>query len=54
MDKIGLVTITYNSADILQPFLECVWRQTHSNLILYVIDNNSSDDTIEFLKKNPN
>jgi len=50
MDKIGLVTITYNSADILQPFLECVWRQTHSNLILYVIDNNSSDATLSMLE----
>ena len=37
MDKIGLVTITYNSADVLQLFLDCVWRQTHNNLVLYVV-----------------
>ena len=50
MDKIGLVTITYNSADILQPFLDCVWKQTHSNLVLYVIDNASGDATLSILE----
>lgn len=51
MDKIGLVTITYNSADVLQPFLDCVWQQTHSNLVLYIIDNASEDDTHLILEK---
>ena len=51
MEKIGVVTITYNSAKILQQFLDCVWSQTHSNLILYVIDNYSNDDTLQILEK---
>lgn len=51
MNKIGLVTITYNSADVLQPFLDCVWQQTHSNLVLYIIDNASEDDTHLILEK---
>jgi len=51
MDKIGLVTITYNSADVLQPFLDCVWQQTHNNLVLYIIDNDSEDDTHLILEK---
>ena len=50
MNKIGLVTITYNSANVLQPFLDCVWKQTHSNLILYVIDNASADATLSMLE----
>ena len=50
MDKIGLVTITYNSADVLRPFLDCVWQQTHNNLVLYVIDNASQDATLSILK----
>tara|TARA_B110000091_G_scaffold203980_1_gene238126 strand:+ start:65 stop:976 length:912 start_codon:yes stop_codon:yes gene_type:complete len=49
MDKIGLVTITYNSSDVLRSFLNCVWKQTHSNLILYVIDNASADATLPML-----
>jgi len=51
MDKIGIVTITFNSTDVLQSFLDCIWRQTHQNLVLYVIDNNSADDTIGILEK---
>ena len=51
MDKIGLVTISYNSADVLQPFLDCVSKQTHENLILYVIDNASTDNTLSILTK---
>ena len=51
MDKIGLVTITYNSDDILQSFLDCVWKQTHNNLVLYVIDNASEDATHSILEK---
>jgi GT2 family glycosyltransferase len=51
LDKIGLVTITYNSADVLQSFLDCVWQQTHNNLVLYVIDNASQDSTCSILEK---
>ncbi len=51
MVKIGLVTITYNSADVIEPFMECVLNQTHTNFILYIIDNISSDNTLEILKK---
>ena len=49
MDKVGLVTITYNSADVLQPFLDSVWNQTHENLTLYVVDNLSTDNTLDIL-----
>ena len=51
MDKIGLVTITYNSSKVLQPFLDCVWGQTYDNFVLYVIDNSSTDNTLSILKK---
>ena len=51
MDKIGLVTITYNSEEVLCPFLDCVWKQTHHNLTLYVIDNASTDTTLSILEK---
>ena len=50
MDKVGLVTITYNSADVLQPFLDSVWNQTHENLTLYVVDNSSTDTTLDILR----
>lgn len=52
--KIGLVTITFNSADVLPEFLDSVAKQTYQNFFLYVIDNASTDNTIqefEFRKK---
>lgn len=51
MDKIGLVTITYNSGEILQDFLDCVFKQTHKNFILYVVDNDSNDETHNILER---
>ena len=52
MEKIGLVTITYNSADVIRNFLESTFSQTFQNFIIYIIDNNSQDNTIEILKEN--
>ena len=49
MDKIGLVTVTYNSAVVIRSFLDCVCKQTYSNWILYDIDNASVDDTLLIL-----
>ena len=51
MDKIALVTITYNSADVLQSFLDCVSKQTYTNFVLYVVDNYSNDSTLLILEK---
>ena len=50
MDKIGIVTITYNSANVLSGFIESVFNQTYKNFILYVVDNSSKDDTKKILK----
>ena len=52
MDKVAVITITYNSADVLRPFLNCVWKQTYHTLTLYIIDNNSKDNTLSILKEN--
>ena len=51
MEKIGLVTITYNSEKVIEPFLACVWKQTYNNIELYVIDNASTDTTLSIIAK---
>lgn len=51
MSKIGLVTITYNSAQVIEPFMECVLHQTHTDFILYIVDNLSSDNTLQLLQQ---
>jgi hypothetical protein len=43
---IGVVTVTYNSGSVLPDFIESIGRQSYANFILYVIDNNSNDDTL--------
>ena len=46
MEKIGLVTITYNSEDVLKSFLDSSLNQTFQDLVIYIIDNNSEDNTL--------
>ena len=49
MEKIGVVTITYNSEHVLDDFLDSIFNQTYSNFYLYIIDNSSKDDTNRIL-----
>jgi len=46
---VGVVTVTYNSEIVLPDFLESVAAQTGLVVKLYVIDNASSDRTLEVL-----
>jgi GT2 family glycosyltransferase len=46
---IGVVTVTYNSAEVLVPFLQCVFQQAHTDFILFAVDNASSDNTVRLL-----
>lgn len=48
---IGVVTITYNSGQVIVPFLESILAQTHTDFVLYIIDNMSSDDTIQKIEQ---
>jgi len=47
--KIGVVTVTYNSATVLDGFMKSILSQTHANFVLYVIDNASRDQTLAIL-----
>jgi GT2 family glycosyltransferase len=44
--KIGAVTVTYNSGEVIEGFLRSLLAQTHGDFILYVVDNASRDDTL--------
>ncbi len=46
-DKIGIVTVTFNSSIFLNEFFDSLSSQTHKNSIIYFIDNNSDDDTLD-------
>lgn len=46
-ETIGVVTITFNSGSVIDAFMESMLAQTHKDFILYIIDNISSDDTLQ-------
>jgi GT2 family glycosyltransferase len=50
-DLIGVVTVTYNSAQVLPDFLRCIAAQTHQEYILFVVDNASTDGTLGILSR---
>ena len=47
MEKIGVVTVTYNSSEVIDKFLEDLFNQKFPNFFLYVVDNASSDNSLE-------
>jgi GT2 family glycosyltransferase len=47
--KIGVVTVTYNSEPVICEFMDSLMKQTESEFVVYVIDNASSDKTLERL-----
>ena len=49
--KIGLVTVTYNSEQVLVDFLKSVKEQNYNDYCLYVVDNDSKDNTVETLNQ---
>lgn len=49
--KIGVVTVTYNSAQVIDGFLISLLKQTHEDFILIAVDNCSSDRTLETLRR---
>lgn len=47
LKKIGVVTVTYNSAFVINDFMESILKQNYTNWILYVVDNGSKDGTLD-------
>jgi GT2 family glycosyltransferase len=50
-EKIGIVTVLYNSESVLKEFFETLDKQTYKNFILYVVDNLSPDGSLNLSKK---
>ena len=49
MMELGVVTVTYNAATFIKPFLDCCLSQNYHNFRLIIIDNNSIDNTLELI-----
>lgn len=48
--KIGLVTVLYNSTDVLPEFFSCLAEQSYENYLIYIIENSPSQNSIEDAK----
>ena len=48
--KISVVTVCYNSFDMLKETMQNVDKQTYDNFEYIVVDGNSSDGTVDYLK----
>lgn len=51
MIKVAIITITYNSSNVIIPFLKCLSESSFKDFKLFIIDNNSVDDTVELIYK---
>ena len=49
--KVGVVTVTFNSAEVLPGFLDSLLAQTFADFLLYAIDNASKDQTLGQLER---
>jgi GT2 family glycosyltransferase len=47
--RIGVVTVTYNSARVIDGFMNSVLTQAHADFELYIVDNASKDATLSLL-----
>ena len=49
--KLGIVILNWNGKNLLNKFLPSLIRFTPSNFNIYIIDNCSSDKSVEFITK---
>lgn len=51
--RIGVVTVTYNSAEVLPEFFDSLAAQTFREFTIYVVDNASKDETLRLCAGRP-
>jgi len=44
---VAVVTVTFNSGEVVDDFMRSTLAQDHQSLLIYIIDNASSDDTLQ-------
>jgi glycosyltransferase involved in cell wall biosynthesis len=52
MEKISIITVTFNAAATLQSTIDSVKTQTYPNVELIIIDGQSKDGTVDIIKQN--
>jgi len=52
MEKIDIIIVSHNNKDILGTCLDSINKQSYENHEIYLLDNDSTDGTKKFIKKN--
>ena len=50
--NVSIITPTFNSAKTIQSNLDSIKSQSFKDYQLVIVDNNSTDETVEIIKKN--
>lgn len=50
-NRIGIVTVTFNSEPVIEEFLDSIAIQTHSDYLMYVVDNASKDKSVGLVRE---
>ena len=48
--KIGIVTVTYNSRNVLEDFFASLSKQIYTSFNLYIVDSGSADETLNYCR----
>lgn len=49
--KVGIIVVTYNSQNDIGRLMNSILTQECTNLVVYVVDNNSSDETLNVIQE---
>ena len=52
LPKVSVIIINYNGKELLEKCLESLFKVEYDNFEVVIVDNNSTDNTIDFLTKN--
>lgn len=50
-DKVGVILVNYNGAKYNSECIESIKKSDFKNISIYIVDNNSSDDSVKILKE---
>ena len=52
LPKVSVIIVNYNGKTLLEKCLESLFKVNYDNFEVILVDNNSTDSTIEFVTKN--